>query len=228
MVNLNGWWAYLSVLGPPAMFLVTIVDTAVLPTAQAVDLLILIQAAAVPERSIELGLYAVAGSTLGAMMLYYLARKGGSRALVKTFSEERIERVRHKLARYDALALALPTALPLPLFPMKLFVVSAGALEVDPARTALTVAAARSVRYFGLILLGRWLGVDAWPLIQQNAWIAVAAIAGIVVLFAWFHRGRPPGAGTGRGSAVAPQERGTTAELGRSRGNSSDHETASK
>ena len=190
MVNLNGWWAYLSVLGPPAMFLVTIVDTAVLPTAQAVDLLILIQAAAVPERSIELGLYAVAGSTLGAMMLYYLARKGGSRALVKTFSEERIQRVRHKLARYDALALAVPTALPVPLFPMKLFVVSAGALEVDPARTAITVALARSVRYFGLILLGRWLGVDAWPLIKENAWIAVAVTLAVIALVVWFNRGR--------------------------------------
>jgi membrane protein YqaA with SNARE-associated domain len=213
MVNINGWWAYLSVLGPPAMFLVTIVDTAVLPTAQAVDLLILIQAAAVPERSIELGLYAVAGSTLGAMMLYYLARKGGSRALVKTFSEERIQRVRHKLARYDALALAVPTALPVPLFPMKLFVVSAGALEIDPARTAITVAAARSVRYFGLILLGRWLGVDAWPLIKQNVWIAVAVTAVIIALFVWLNRGRSPGAGTGRGTAPGPQEQGPAAEL---------------
>lgn len=190
MVNINGWWAYLSVLGPPAMFLVTIVDTAVLPTAQAVDLLILIQAAAVPERSIELGLYAVAGSTLGAMMLYYLARKGGSRALVKTFSEERIQRVRTELARYDALALAVPTALPVPLFPMKLFVMSAGALEVDPVRTAITVAAARSVRYFGLILLGRWLGVDAWPLIQRNAWIAVAVTVAVIALFYWINRSR--------------------------------------
>ncbi|MDA0206717.1 MAG: VTT domain-containing protein [Acidobacteria bacterium] len=220
MVNLNGWWAYLSVLGPPAMFLVTIVDTAVLPTAQAVDLLILIQAAAVPERSIELGLYAVAGSTIGAMMLYYLARKGGSRAFVKTFSAERIEQVRHKLARYDALALAVPTALPVPLFPMKLFVVSAGALEVDPARIAVTVAAARSVRYFGLILLGRWLGVDAWPLIKQNAWIAVAATAVIIAVVVFFNRGRPPGAGTDRGATVGPQEQGTTVELDRSRGNS--------
>jgi membrane protein YqaA with SNARE-associated domain len=188
------------------MFLVTIVDTAVLPTAQAVDLLILIQAAAAPERSIELGLYAVAGSTLGAMMLYYLARKGGARSLVKTFSEERIEQVRHKLARYDALALAVPTALPLPLFPMKLFVMSAGALEIDAARTAITVAAARSVRYFGLILLGRWLGVDAGPLIKQNAWIAVAVTAVIIALFVWLNRGRPPGAGTDRGTAVDPQE----------------------
>jgi membrane protein YqaA with SNARE-associated domain len=227
MVNINGWWAYLSVLGPPAMFLVTIVDTAVLPTAQAVDLLILIQAAAAPERSLELGLYAVAGSTLGAMMLYYLARKGGSRALVKTFSEERIEKVRHKLARYDALALAVPTALPVPLFPMKLFVVSAGALEVDPARTAMTVAAARSVRYFGLILLGRWLGVDAWPLIQQNAWNAVAVTVAIIALFVWFNHGRPPGAETGRGTTAGSHEQKSAAELGRGRGNNSGR-TASK
>ncbi len=221
MVNINGWWAYLSVLGPPAMFLVTIVDTAVLPTAQAVDLLILIQAAAVPERSIELGLYAVAGSTLGAMLLYYAARKGGSRALVKTFSQERIDRVRRKLARYDALALAVPTALPVPLFPMKLFVVSAGALEVDAARTAITVAAARSVRYFGLILLGRWLGVDAWPLIKQNAWIAVAVTAVVIALFVLLNRGRSPGTGTDRGTTAGPQQQGTTAELDRSRGNNS-------
>lgn len=227
MVNFNGWWAYLSVLGPPAMFFVTVVDTAVLPTAQAVDLLILIQAAAAPGRSIELGLYAVAGSTLGAMMLYYLARKGGSRALVKTFSEERIERVRHKLARYDALALAVPTALPVPLFPMKLFVVSAGALEIDPARTAITVAAARSVRYFGLILLGRWLGADAWPLIKQNVWIAIVVTAVIIALFVWLNRGRPPGAEADRGATARPQEQGPTVELGQSRGNSSS-QTASK
>lgn len=227
MVNINGWWAYLSVLGPPAMFLVTIVDTAVLPTAQAVDLLILIQAAAVPERSIELGLYAVAGSTLGAMMLYYLARKGGSRALVKTFSEERIQGVRHKIARYDALALAVPTALPVPLFPMKLFVVSAGALEIDPARTAITVAAARSVRYFGLILLGRWLGADAWPLIKQHVWIALVATAVVIALFVWLDRGRPPGAEAARGATARPRDQGPTAELDQSRANGSG-QTASK
>ena len=139
------------------------------------------------------------------MILYYLARKGGSRALVKTFSEERIQKVRHKLARYDALALAVPTALPVPLFPMKLFVVSAGALEVDPARTAITVAAARSVRYFGLILLGRWLGADAWPLIKQNAWIAVAVTAVVIALFVWLNRGRPPGTATDRGAAAGPE-----------------------
>ena len=124
MININGLWASLSTLGPAAMFLVTIADTAVLPTAQAVDLLILVQAAAAPEHSWELGLFAVAGSTLGAMLLYFLARKGGSPLLVKIFSEGRIEQVKEKLLRYDALALAIPSALPLPLFPMKLFVAS--------------------------------------------------------------------------------------------------------
>jgi membrane protein YqaA with SNARE-associated domain len=196
MMNINDLWASLSTLGPAAMFLVTIVDTAVLPTAQAVDLLILVQAAAAPEHSWELGLFAVAGSTLGAMLLYFLARKGGSPLLVKIFSEGRIERVKEKLLRYDALALAIPSALPLPLFPMKLFVASAGVLEVAPGRTAMVVAAGRSVRYFGLILLGRWLGVDAWPVIQENAWVALAVCLVPIAILIWLNHGRSAGVRT--------------------------------
>lgn len=184
------------------MFLVTVADTALLPTAQAVDLLILVQAAAAPERSIELGLYAASGSTLGAMMLYYLARKSGARALTRRFSEDRIAAVREKLSRYDALALALPTALPVPLIPMKLFVASAGVLELDPVKTAITVAAARSVRYFGLILLGRWLGADAWPLIQQNVWIVVAVCVVLLALFVWINQSRSAAAAGTGSSAV--------------------------
>ena len=196
MMNINGVWASLSTLGPAAMFLVTVADTAVLPTAQAVDLLILVQAATAPEHSWELGLCAVAGSTLGAMLLYFLARKGGSPLLVKIFSEGRIERVKEKLLRYDALALAIPSALPLPLFPMKLFVASAGVLEVAPGRTAMIVAAGRSVRYFGLILLGRWLGVDAWPVIQDNAWVALAVCLVPVAILIWLNHGRSAGVRT--------------------------------
>lgn len=196
MMNINGLWASLSTLGPAAMFLVTVADTAVLPTAQAVDLLILVQAATAPEHSWELGLCAVAGSTLGAMLLYFLARKGGSPLLVKIFSEGRIERVKEKLLRYDALALAIPSALPLPLFPMKLFVASAGVLEVAPGRTAMIVAAGRSVRYFGLILLGRWLGVDAWPVIQDNAWVALAVCLVPVAILIWLNHGRSAGVRT--------------------------------
>lgn len=196
MTDINGWWASLSTMGPAAMFFVTVADTAILPTAQAVDLLILLQAAAAPEHSWELGLFAVAGSTLGAMLLYFLARKGGSPLLVKIFSEGRIERVKEKLLRYDALALAIPSALPLPLFPMKLFVASAGVLEVAPGRTAMIVAASRSVRYFGLILLGRWLGVDAWPIIQANAWIALTVCLVPIAILIWLNHGRSPGVRT--------------------------------
>jgi membrane protein YqaA with SNARE-associated domain len=182
------------------MFFVTIADTAVLPTAQAVDLLILVQAAAYPHHSLELGLFAVAGSTLGAMLLYFVARKGGSKALVRVFSEERMDRVKEKLLRYDALALAIPSALPVPLFPMKLFVASAGVLELSPARTATIVAVGRSVRYFGLILLGRWLGVDAWPIIQENAWLAVLVCLVSVAILVWLNHGRSTGARTDRGA----------------------------
>ena len=185
-MNVNGWWASLAALGPPAMFVITIADTAFLPTAQAVDLLILAQAAAAPERWLELGLFAVAGSTVGAMILYGLARKGGGWALGRTFKPERIENVRVKLRKYDAWALAVPTALPVPLSPMKLFIASAGALGVGPVKTAVSIALARTLRYFGLIGMGVWFGDDAWRLIQENVAAAVLiCVAGVGVYLFW-------------------------------------------
>ena len=190
-MNVSGWWASLAALGPPAMFLITIADTAFLPTAQAVDLLIIAQAAAAPERWLELGLFAVAGSTVGAMILYGLARKGGGWALGRTFAPERIENVRLKLRRYDAWALAVPTALPVPLSPMKLFIASAGALGVDPLKTAVSIAVARTVRYFGLILMGAWFGDDAWRLIKENTGAALLVCA-IAFLAYWLWRRKGP------------------------------------
>ena len=176
-MKLSAWWASLAALGPPAMFVITVADTAFLPTAQAVDLLILAQAAAAPERWLELGLFAVTGSTAGAMILYGLARKGGGWALGRTFKPERIESVRVKLRKYDAWALAVPTALPVPLSPMKLFIASAGVLGVNPVKTAVSIALARTVRYFGLILMGAWFGDDAWRLIKENVGVALLICA---------------------------------------------------
>ncbi len=176
-MTFKAWWASLAALGPPAMFLITAADTAILPTAQAVDLLILAQAAAAPERWLELGLFAVSGSTFGAMALYALARKGGGWALGRTFKPERIESVRVQLRKYDAWALAVPTLLPIPFSPMKLFIASAGALGVSPLKAAVSVALARGVRYFTLILLGAWLGDDAWRLIKENIGVALLVCA---------------------------------------------------
>jgi len=175
----------MAALGPSAMFVVAIADTAFLPTAQAVDLLILTQAAAAPSSAWPLGLFAVTGSTVGAMILYWMARTGGGLALRKGVSEKRIQDVRAKVERYDALAVILPTMIPLPLAPMKIFLVGAGVLGVNPVRTALAVVFARTVRYGFLIWLGIYHGEEAWNAIRSNAWIAAAVFLALAALWFW-------------------------------------------
>jgi membrane protein YqaA with SNARE-associated domain len=180
----------MAALGPSAMFVVAIADTAFLPTAQAVDLLILTQAAAAPSSAWALGFFAVTGSTVGAMILYWMARTGGGWALRKGVSEQRIEEVRGKIERYDALAVILPTMVPLPLAPMKIFLVAAGVLGVNPIRTALAVVFARTVRYGFLIWLGIYYGEEAWNAIRSNAWAAVAVFLALLALWLWARRQR--------------------------------------
>jgi membrane protein YqaA with SNARE-associated domain len=184
MLDLKSTWTTLFALGPAAMFFVTIADTAFLPTAQAVDLLILTQAAAAPESALWLGLSAVAGSTVGAMILYGIAHHGGGWALRRAVSQERLEGIRGQLRKYDALALFIPTALPAPLAPMKVFIAAAGALKLGWVRTGVVVAAARVVRYGLLIYLGIEFGDQAWALIREHSSTVLGGVAAAVLL--WF------------------------------------------
>lgn len=170
------------------MALVTVADTAFLPTSQLVDLLILTQASRAPETWWQLGLYAVLGSTIGAMILYGIARGGGGWALRKSVKPERLERIRSKILKYDVLALVLPTAVPLPLAPMKVFVVMAGALGVRPVRFAVTVMLARAVRYFSLILVGVYFGEEVWNAIKGRMWMfGLGGLAIFLLFLAWSH-----------------------------------------
>lgn len=178
-------WDQLAAYGPLGMFVIAIVDTAFLPTAQAVDLLVVVQAAAAPALAPLLLACMVAGSVIGALILWQIARRGGSWALRRSFREERVEKVREKIRKYDAAALIIPAALPLPFSPMKLFVFAAGALEVSPVRTALAFGFGRVLRYGLLIALGVWFGDDAWPLIKEHAATAVAVALALIAVWFW-------------------------------------------
>jgi membrane protein YqaA with SNARE-associated domain len=176
-------WDQLAAYGPFGMFAIAIADTAFLPTAQAVDLLVVVQAAAAPRLAPLLLICMVSGSVVGALILWAIARSGGSWALSKSVKPERLEQVRTKIRKYDAAALIIPTFLPIPFSPMKIFIFAAGALGVSPIRTALAIAVGRLMRYGLLIGLGVWLGHDAWPLIKQHAgWVMVAVLALIAVI----------------------------------------------
>ncbi len=132
---------------------------------------------------------AVAGSLIGSFVLYFLARKGGERYLAKYTSKGRGAILRRWFTRYGMVTVVVPALFPIPL-PMKIFILSAGALGVHPLVFAAVVAGARSIRYFGLAWLGTRLGGGTMPFLKSHLGvtllIAAAVFIGLFLLVHYF------------------------------------------
>lgn len=176
-------------LGAPGLFLLSLIDSALLPLPQGVDLLLFAQTTRDPAGAPRYAALATAGSVLGCLFLYWLARRGGQAMLARRTSPERIAGLRQKMERYDALTLVLPTLIPLPL-PMKLFVIAAGVFQVRLERFLAAVLFARLTRYFGIALLAQRYGDQTWSWLRENAVLTGLGVAGLLAVFYWLGRRR--------------------------------------
>ena len=163
--------------GPPGLLLLAALDSAGVPIPAAVDALLMLLAANSPSTAYIAAACATIGSVTGSMFLFYLARKGGEKYLEKHTVGERGRKLRLWFQHYGLLTVFISAISPIPM-PMKLFVVSAGALGVPPQAYFLTVLAARIARYFTLAYLGSQLGDGAGAYLKSHAW----NIGGILAL----------------------------------------------
>jgi uncharacterized protein (TIGR03382 family) len=186
-----GGWISRHVLpwGAPGLFLLALIDSGAVPIPQGVDVLLFVQVVADPPRALLYAALATAGSLLGCIFLYWVARKGGEVTLRRRVSPERALHYRRQIEKYDALTLVLPTMIPLPL-PMKLFVIAAGVFGVRFERFLLAVLFARVVRFFGIALAAQRYGEQTWSLLRQHALTAGIAAAVLLALFYWLSRRR--------------------------------------
>jgi membrane protein DedA with SNARE-associated domain len=159
--------------GPPGVFLLAVLDSAGIPLPGGVDALLVVVSAASPRVAYTSAILAVAGSLIGSMILFWLARKGGELYLERHTLSARGQRFRRWFQHYGLLTVFIPALLPIPL-PLKIFVISAGALAVPPLRFLLVVALARVPRYLGLAYLGSQLGVDAMTYLRSHVWHLLA------------------------------------------------------
>jgi len=166
--------------GPVGLFLLAIVDSAGLPLPGGIDALVVLLAVANPGTAYWSALLAVLGSLIGNYILYAVARKGGRAYLDARATSGFALKVRDWFQRYGLLTVFIPTMLPIPL-PMKIFVLSAGALGVSPAAFVGVVVAGRLLRYVGLAYLGAQLGVHSMRYLKEHAWHLLGFAA---VLFA--------------------------------------------
>ena len=123
---------------------------------------------------------AILGSMAGSLVLFFIARKGGEAYLERHSMTARGARLKAWFLEYGLLTVFIPALVPIPL-PLKLFVISAGALGVHPAIFMLVLALARVPRYFGLAWMGKRLGPQTLPYLKHHVWELLGISAALFV-----------------------------------------------
>jgi membrane protein YqaA with SNARE-associated domain len=160
-------------LGPFGLFLLAILDSAGIPVVGGVDALLIALATTKPAEAYWAAALAVAGSLVGSLVLFFIARKGGEVLLMRHVTSKTGARLHLWFQRWGLATVFVPALSPIPL-PMKIPVFCAGALQVRLLYFAIVVVAARTIRYFALAYLGRHFGLQTLQYLKTHGWQVAA------------------------------------------------------
>jgi membrane protein YqaA with SNARE-associated domain len=169
-------------LGAPGLFLISFLDSSVLTFPVINDLLLIELSIQHPARMPFYALIAAAGSVLGCVFLYFIARKGGE-AFFHKKAGTRAAAIRHWVEQNGFLGMLIAALLPPPT-PFKFFVFAAGVFEVPLWSYTSAITLARLIRYFGMGYLAVRYGNEALPYLKDHKLEATVVII-LFVLFSY-------------------------------------------
>jgi membrane protein YqaA with SNARE-associated domain len=179
--HLDKFGNYFMAFGAPGLFVLCLLDSTFVPLPSFADLLLIGLSMTNPHWMPVYVFLAVLGSTIGCVILYYISRRAGSRALRK-FSPAKQKRVKDLIDRYDVLSVLVASLMPPP-FPFKLFVISAGVFRFNLIRFTIAIFAGRLFRFLLEGYLAVRYGVQAKEVLaREYPWIAL----GLVIVIAGF------------------------------------------
>ena len=129
---------------------------------------------------------ATLGSLTGAATTYWIGKKIGEVGLERYVPERRLARVRWRVRDSGAIAMAIPALMPPP-FPLTPFILTCGALKVNPWRFFALFGAMRLLRFGTGALLALVYGRGILRVLQSDTFqmvigaFIVVAIVGTVV-----------------------------------------------
>ncbi|MGB6669064.1 MAG: VTT domain-containing protein [Candidatus Acidiferrum sp.] len=196
-MHLSGWKqkfvAFAGGLGAPGLFIISFLDSSVLSFPIINDLLLIELSMQHPARMPLYALMAAAGSVLGCVVLYFLARLGGE-AYFHRKAGARAFAIRHWVERNGFGGMLIAALLPPPT-PFKIFVFAAGVFEAPILGFTSAITLARLFRYFGVGYLAVRYGADAMPYLATHKLQVTALVIALVVvsygLSRWILRHRP-------------------------------------
>lgn len=171
---------HLVAYGPLGLFAIALLDSALIPLPGGPDAVMMILSAARPGWMIIYALSATLGSVAGCLLLYYISKRAGRRALER-FSPKKQARVKELIDRYDVLSVLVASVLPPP-FPFKLFVISAGVFRLNVLRFAIAVAAGRAFRFLLEGYLAARYGEHAKEILARYYPVIGIGLAALIVI----------------------------------------------
>jgi membrane protein YqaA with SNARE-associated domain len=171
---------FLIPFGAFGLFAIALLDSALIPLPGGPDAVMLLLSTQNPARMPLYALGATAGSVVGCVILYYISKRAGRRALDK-FPPQKQARVKELVDRYDVLSVLVASVLPPP-FPFKLFVITAGVFRLSLARFAAAVAVGRAFRFFLEGFLAVRYGEQAREVLAKNYPAVGLGVAALVVV----------------------------------------------
>ena len=161
-----------------------IADSTGIPMVGGVDALIVLVAIMNRTQAYLAAATAILGSLVGSLVLFLVARKGGEEYHRRHTSSARGNKLRSWFHEYGLLTVFVPAFVPIIPLPLKIFIISAGALEESPVTFSMVLLAARIPRYLFLAWLGTRLGNDTIPYLRHHIWeLILLASALFVVLY---------------------------------------------
>ena len=192
MRSFSKWLVFLCATPAGVVILAALDSTLFFSLPFGIDAAVIILAARLQDHWWVVPLLATPGSIAGAALTFWMGIKIGEHGLDRWVPPKRLKKVRHRIRRSGAIALAALDLIPPP-FPFTPFVLAAGALEVKTQTFFVTLIVCRLFR-FGLeaalaIVYGErilaWLDSDRFhDIVSFAIVIAIAlsawSIAGIV------------------------------------------------
>jgi membrane protein YqaA with SNARE-associated domain len=186
-LHIKAWLYKLTVVlgayGPWGIFLLCAIDSLGVPLPAVVDVIVIgvgAGSATNPRHAYFTALMATLGSLAGNIGLYVAARHGAGWLRKGEPPPVKRKKFRAWFERYGLLTVFVPAVTPFAPLPLKVFVVSAGAMRTPFPGFLIVMLVARVVRYFGEAYLGIQLGGDAQGFLARHGW----ALAGVALGFA--------------------------------------------
>jgi membrane protein YqaA with SNARE-associated domain len=172
---------FIATFGAPGLFVICVLDSTFVPLPSSADALLIFLSIKNPHLMLFYVFMAVAGSTVGLTILYYISRRAGQRALAK-FSPAKQKRVKDWIDKYDMLSVLVACMMPPP-FPLKLFVITAGVFRFSVVRFIAAIVIGRIIRFGLLGYFAIRYGSQAMQMLQKYyPWIGL----GLVILIIGF------------------------------------------